>query len=159
MRSVKPNEGDLVHLHYLPKAHQVGTPLRPIISSLEHPTTKISKYFDDLSRPLFNKRAQQTTVESGFELWKRLHIWSEINLRKETFFCTIHVTDIYNMIPQIECVLLLKKMLDYSNIKQVDGMKIETIIRLSRFVIQNNYFSYDNQSSHQIRGGAMVSSP
>ncbi|CAF4206126.1 unnamed protein product [Rotaria sordida] len=61
------------------------------------------------------------------------------------------------MIPQVEGVLSLKKMLDYLKLKKVGNLKIETIIRLSRFVMQNNYFSYDGQFYHQIRGGAMGS--
>ena len=155
--SVNPREVQLAHLYYLPKAHKIGTPLRPIISSLKHPTTKISKYLDDLLRPLFNKMAQQTSVESGFELLKRLHIWSEQNLRKESIFCTIDVGDLYTMIPQIEGVLSLRKMLNHLKLEQIHGLKIETIIRLSRFVMQNNYFSYDGQFYHQRRGGAMGS--
>lgn len=71
--------------------------------------------------------------------------------------CTIDVTDLYTMIPQVEGVLSLKKMLDYFHLKQVDSLKVETIIRLSRFVMMNNYFSYDGQFYHQIRGGAMGS--
>ena len=42
------------------------------------------------------------------------------------------------MVPQTEGVLSHKKMLDYLKLKQVDGLKIETIIRLSRFVMTNN---------------------
>ncbi|CAF1251185.1 unnamed protein product, partial [Rotaria magnacalcarata] len=52
--SIKPNEVELAHLYYLPKAHKPGTPLRPIISGLKHPTIKISKFLDDLLRPLFD---------------------------------------------------------------------------------------------------------
>ncbi|CAF1092235.1 unnamed protein product [Rotaria sordida] len=48
-------------------------------------------------------------------------------------------------------------MLDHLKLKQIGGLKIETIIRLSQFVMQNNYFSYDGQYYHQIRGGAMGS--
>ncbi|CAF4288348.1 unnamed protein product, partial [Rotaria sordida] len=66
--SIKSNEVELAHLYYLPKAHKPGTPLRPIISGLKHPTSKISKFLDDLLRPLFDKMAQETTVSSGFEL-------------------------------------------------------------------------------------------
>ncbi|CAF1046795.1 unnamed protein product, partial [Rotaria magnacalcarata] len=50
--SIKSNEVELAHLYYLPKAHKPGTPLRPIISGLKHPTIKISKFLDDLLRPL-----------------------------------------------------------------------------------------------------------
>ncbi|CAF1399817.1 unnamed protein product [Rotaria sordida] len=155
--SIKPNEVELAHLYYLPKAHKPGTPLRPIISGLKHPTIKISKFLDDLLRPLFDKMAQETTVTSGFELVKKLQKWSILNMNGNTIFCTIDVVDLYTMIPQVEGVLSLKKMLDYLKLKKVGGLRVETIIRLSRFVMQNNYFSYDGQFYHQIRGGAMGS--
>ncbi|CAF3471754.1 unnamed protein product, partial [Rotaria socialis] len=52
------------------------------------------------------------------------------------------------MIPQTEGFLSIKK---------IDGLKIEAIIRLCRFAIQNNYFSYSGKYYHQVRGGAMGS--
>ncbi|CAF3961934.1 unnamed protein product [Rotaria sp. Silwood1] len=137
--------------------HKPGTPLRPIISGLKHPTIKVSKFLDDLLRPLFDKMAQETTVTSGFELVKKLQKWSILNMNQNTIFCTIDVVDLYTMIPQVERVLCLKKMLDYLKLKKVNGLRTETIIRLSRFVMQNNYFAYDGQFYHQIRGGAMGS--
>ncbi|CAF4207037.1 unnamed protein product, partial [Rotaria magnacalcarata] len=154
---IKPSEVKLAHLYYLPKTHKPGTPLRPIVSGLKHPTIKISKYLDELLRPLFDKMALNTTVTSGFEVIKKLYEWSTHNLRQETLLCTIDVVDLYTMIPQTEGVLAIKKMLDYLKIKQIGGLKIETIIRLSRFVVKNNYFSYDGRYYHQIRGGAMGS--
>ncbi|CAF1535654.1 unnamed protein product, partial [Rotaria sordida] len=135
---INPNEVELAHLYYLPKAHKPGTPLRPIISGLKHPTIKISKFLDELLRPLFDKMASETTVTSGFELVKQLQKWSKVNIRQETLFCTIDVADLYTMVPQTEGVLSLKKI-------------------LSRFVMQSNYFSYNGQFYHQIRGGAMGS--
>ncbi|CAF4254094.1 unnamed protein product, partial [Rotaria sordida] len=89
--SIKPNEVELAHLYYLPKAHKPGTPLRPIISGLKHPTIKISKFLDDLLRPLFDKMAQDTTIISGFELIKKLNEWSRLNMNENTIFCTIDV--------------------------------------------------------------------
>ncbi|CAF1565529.1 unnamed protein product, partial [Rotaria sp. Silwood1] len=65
---INPCEVELAHLYYLPKAHKPGTPLRPIVSGLKHPTIKISKFLDELLRPLFDKMAVKTTVNSGFEL-------------------------------------------------------------------------------------------
>ena len=98
-----------------------------------------------------------TTITSGFELLKRLQQWSITNISQETILCTVDVVDLYTMIPQIEGVLALKKMLDKLQLKQIGGLKIETIIRLARFVIQNNYFKYNDQYYRQIRGGAMGS--
>jgi hypothetical protein len=157
--SLKPDkdEIELAHLYYLPKAHKPTTPLRPIIAGLRHPTVKISKFLDDLFRPLFDQMAKTTTVASGFELVKQLHNWSEQHWSRETLLCTIDVADLYTMIPQVEGVLSLKKMLDHLQLKRVEGLNVETILRLSRFVMQNNYFSYEGRYYRQIRGGAMGS--
>ncbi|CAF3472415.1 unnamed protein product [Rotaria socialis] len=155
--SVKPSEAKLAHLYYLPKTHQLRTPLRPIVSGLKHPTIKISTYIDQLLRPLFDKIALKTTTTSGFEVIKQVYEWSTNNPRKQTLLCTTDVVDLYTMIPQTECVLAIKKMLDYLELKQIRGLKIESIIKLSRFVMKNNYFLYAGQYYPQIRGGAMGS--
>ncbi|CAF3558951.1 unnamed protein product [Rotaria sp. Silwood1] len=155
---IKSNEVEVAHLYYLPKAHKPGPPLHPIISGFKHPTIKISKFLDELLRPLFNKMASNITVTSRTELIKQLHQWPICNIRQETLFCTMDVLDLYTMILQTEGILSIKKMLDYLNIKQINGLKIETISRLGRFVIHNNYFSYNGKYYHQVRGGAMDSS-
>ncbi|CAF1249818.1 unnamed protein product [Rotaria sordida] len=139
--SIKLYEVELTHLYDLPKAHKSGTPLCPIISGIKHPTIKISKFLDELLRPLFHQIALNTTVTYSFDLIKQLYKWSKYNiLHQETLLCTMDVLDLY-----------------YLNIKQINGLKIETIIRLCRFVVQNNYFSYNGKYYHQVCGGAMGS--
>lgn len=101
--------------------------------------------------------AENTTVTSGTDLLKRFSKWSKNHLCQTTSLCTIDVVDLYTMIPQTEGLFSIKKMLDNLKIKQTDGLKVETIIRLSRFVLQNNFFSYGGKYYHQIRGGAMGS--
>jgi hypothetical protein len=154
---IRANEVELAHLYYLPKAHKPGTPLRPIISGLKHPTLKISKFLDSFLRPLFDRMAAATTVSSGNRLLEKLQAWTAANLKRETILCTIDVTDLYTMIPQIEGVLSLKKMFDHHKLTKVNGLNTEAIIRLARFVMKNNYFKYNSQYYHQIRGGAMGS--
>ncbi|CAF5154366.1 unnamed protein product, partial [Rotaria sp. Silwood1] len=155
--SIKSNEVELTHLYYLPKAQKPGTPLHPIISGLKHPTKKISKFLDELLRPLFNKMASNTTVTCGTEVIKQLHEWSKRDIRQETLICTMDVMDLYTMISQTEGIMSIKKLLDYFKIKKIGNIKAEAIIRLCRFVIQNNYFSYNGKYFHQVRGGAMGS--
>ena len=89
--------------------------------------------------------AQESTVSCGFELIKYLINWSKLNMHQNTILCTIDVTDLYTMVPQADGVLSLKKMMDHMKLKQIGGLKIETILRLSRFVMQNNYFKYNDQ--------------
>ncbi|CAF4310927.1 unnamed protein product, partial [Rotaria magnacalcarata] len=97
--SVKQNEVELAHLYYLPKAPKPGTPLRPIVSGLKHPTIKISRFLDKLLRPLFDRMALSTTVTSGTEVIKQLYEWSKSNARQDTLICTMDVIDLYTMIP------------------------------------------------------------
>ncbi|CAF4116701.1 unnamed protein product [Rotaria magnacalcarata] len=63
--------------------------------------------------------ALNSTVTSGFDLVKQLQQWSRNNFRQNTIFCTIDVTDHYTMVPQIEGVVSLRKMLDQLKLKQV----------------------------------------
>ncbi|CAF3808428.1 unnamed protein product [Rotaria sp. Silwood1] len=112
---------------------------------------------DDILRPLFDKMASNTIITCGFEFIKKLQQWPYDNMKQESLLCTIDVADLYTMIRQVEGVLSLKRMLDHFNLKQANGLKIEAIIRLARFVMQNNYFKYDGQFYHQIRGEAMGS--
>ncbi|CAF4990665.1 unnamed protein product, partial [Rotaria sp. Silwood1] len=117
--SIKSNEVELTHLYYLPKAQKPGTPLHPIISGLKHPTKKISKFLDELLRPLFNKMASNTTVTCGTEVIKQLHEWSKRDIRQETLICTMDVMDLYTMISQTEGIMSIKKLLDYFKIKKI----------------------------------------
>lgn len=154
---VKSDEVQLAHLYYLPKAHKPGTPLRPIISGIKHPTVKISKYLDRLLRPLFNRIASKTTVTCGFQVLQQLNAWSTGNLCSTILLGTMDVIDLYTMIQQTEGIQAIRKMLDELKLKEIGGLKSEIIIRLCRFVVQNNYFTYDGKFYHQIRGGAMGS--
>ncbi|CAF5047627.1 unnamed protein product [Rotaria sp. Silwood1] len=89
--SIRPNEVELAHLYYLPKAHKPGTPLRPIVFGLKHPAIKISKFLDELLRPLFDKIASNTTVTSRTEVIKWLHEWSKCNICQDSLLCTMDV--------------------------------------------------------------------
>ncbi|CAF0803632.1 unnamed protein product [Adineta steineri] len=67
------------------------------------------------------------------------------------------VTDLYTMIPQEGGVTAIKRLMETSNLKQIDGVKKEIILALTRFVMTNNYFYFDGSYYKQIRGGAMGS--
>ena len=55
-------------------------------------------------------------------------------MRQETLFCIIDVTDLYTRVLQVG-VFSSKKMLNHFKLKHRGGSKVETIIRLSRFVM------------------------
>lgn len=154
---IKKEDAELAHLYFLPKAHKLGTPLRPIMSGLKSPTIKISKWLDGILRPLFDRIACETNILNGAQLIKQVEKWSAVNLTPTTSFITMDVNDLYTMIPQEGGIKAIKKLIEASGLKQIDGVKKEIILALARFVMTNNYFYLDGSYYKQIRGGAMGS--
>ncbi|CAF1449750.1 unnamed protein product [Adineta ricciae] len=154
---IQRSETELAHLYFLPKAHKPNTPLRPIVAGMKSPTIGISKWLDDVLRPLFNQLASETAIENGTQLIKSVERCSENYLTSSTTFISMDVTDLYTMIPQEGAVIAIKRLLEEHNLKQIDGIKKEIILALTRFVLTNNYFYFDGSYYKQIKGGAMGS--
>ncbi|CAF1549133.1 unnamed protein product [Adineta ricciae] len=154
---VEESKAELAHLYFLPKAHKAGTPLRPIVAGLKSPTIEISRWLDSILRPLFDRLAKETSILNGVELIDLLERWSHQNLKSQTQFVTMDVSDLYTMVPQEGGIQAIKKMLRVFHIDQIQEVKTSTILLLARYVMKNNYFVYGNCYYKQIRGGAMGS--
>ena len=127
------------------------------MAGLKSPTIAMSRWLDGLLRPLFDCLACNTTIPNGVQLLKQVETWSARYLLPATSFITIDVTDLYTMIPQEGGVTAIKRLIETSGLKQIDGVKKEIILALARFVMTNNYFYFDGSYYKQIRGGAMGS--
>ncbi|CAF4999203.1 unnamed protein product, partial [Rotaria sp. Silwood1] len=103
-----------VNKHISQKAHEQGTPLRPIMSSLKSPTIAISKWLDGLLRPLFNRLGSDITIANGAQLIKQVEKWSAKYLTPATSFITMDVTDLYTMIPQEGRITAIRRLIETS---------------------------------------------
>ncbi len=64
------------------------------------PTTGISKFLDQLIRPLVDKHVRPTTFVDGVNLVFRLETYVENGyLEPTTYLCTFDITDLYTMLP------------------------------------------------------------
>jgi hypothetical protein len=64
------------------------------------PTTGISKFLDQIIRPLFDKHVRSTTIIDGVDLLRRLDAYVENDyLKPTTQLCTFDITDLYTMLP------------------------------------------------------------
>ncbi|CAF1502413.1 unnamed protein product [Adineta steineri] len=153
------NKVELGHLYFLPKPHKIGTPLRPIISSINGPTNNVSHFLDHLIRPLFDRVAKQTTFINGIDLVRQLEKYQENgHLLPTTHFVTFDVTDLYTMIPRNGALEALGRFLVKTSIGgKIGNLSIDTILKLARLVLDTNYFVYNNKYYRQIKGGAMGS--
>ena len=128
------------------------------MSSINTPTTGISKFLDQLFRPLFDKHVRSTTIIDGVDLIHRLQTYvTNGYLKSTTYLCTFDITDLYTMLPQEESLNVLTEFLLEHGYQKVKGVPIDAIRKLARIVITENVFIYENKLYRQIIGGAMGS--
>ncbi len=99
------------------------------------PTTGISKFLDQLIRPLFDKHVRSTTIIDGVDLIRRLETYVENDyLKPTTQFCTFDIADLYNMLPQEESLNVLTEFLVQHGYHKVKSIPLDAIRKLARIV-------------------------
>ncbi|CAF1097900.1 unnamed protein product [Rotaria magnacalcarata] len=152
------NKIQLAYLYFIPKPHKTGTPLRPIVSGMNAPTTKISRMLDRLIRPLFDQYVKKTTIIDGVHLIRQLDKYVSLGLLKPTtHLCTFDITDLYTMLPQEQSIAISKQFLIRFNQTHTRGMSINAIKSLARIVLTENVFIYGDKYYRQVKGDAMGS--
>lgn len=132
--------------------------MRPIVSSMNTPTTAISKFLDRLIRPLVDKHTRATTIIDGVDLIRRLEAYVEKGyLKSTTQFCTFDITDLYTMLPQEESLNVFIEFLVHYGYYKIKGIPLDAIRKLARIVLTENVFIYEKKFYRQIIGGAMGS--
>jgi hypothetical protein len=139
--------------------HWIGTPLRPIVSSIRAPATGTSHFLDQVLRPIFDRATRQTTFINDIHFVRRLELYRDLGrLSETTNFITFDVTDLYTMIPRDGALLALEQFLcRYSKNGKINGMTIHILMKMARLVLDTNCFVFEGKYYQQIRGGAMGS--
>jgi hypothetical protein len=121
--------------------------------------TGVSHFLDQLLRPIFDRAARKSTFVNGIHFVRRMELYRDLGrLSSTTTFITFDVTDLYTMIPRDGALLILERfLLKYANQGRINGMTIDTLMKMARLVLDTNCFDYDDRYYRQIRGGAMGS--
>ena len=138
---------------------QPDVPLRPIMSYQHSPLLGISKFLNDFLAKLYLRVARKTTYISGIDVIRQLEQYqSQGRFSETTQFVIFDVTDLYTMIPRDGALDALASFLSKTlKNSRIGNINIDTIIRLARLVLDNNYFAYNEKYYRQTRGGAMGS--
>ncbi len=76
------------------------------------PTRNISKFLDEILRPIFNDKCKTTTIIDGAQLITELLNYSKKDLLEPTtLFCTFDIHNLYTMLPQDEALNCLMEFL------------------------------------------------
>ena len=121
--------------------------------------TGISHFLDQVLRPIFDHAAKESTFVNGIQFVRRMELYRDRGrLSSNTTFITFDVTDLYTMIPRDGALVILEQFLcKHANQGRINGMTIDTLMKMARLVLDTNCFVFDAQYYRQIRGGAMGS--
>ena len=110
-------------------------------------------------RPIFDQAAKETTIINSLQFVRQIESYRDSGRLLPTTLCvTFDVANLYTMIPRDGAILALQKFLfKYAKNQRIHEMKIDTITRLARLVLDTNCFFYEQKYYQQIRGGAMGS--
>lgn len=149
----------LDYLFFVPNLHQQESLIfKPIVISVLSPLMPICRYLNRLLTPIYyHQVARLITVQKGADIIPRLEIYQKQGyLQPTTFFVTIHIKDPYVSITHQECIETLQCFLDdfipIEGGHHIQGMKSTAIIELTKLILHNQYFIYQQSIYQQILG-------
>ncbi|CAF4845201.1 unnamed protein product, partial [Rotaria sp. Silwood2] len=95
------------------------------------------------------------TIDNGADLIQRLENYQEKDyLQSTTYFITLHIKDPYTSITHAQLLHTLKCFLDdFIREETIQGMNAMAILKLTEFLLQHQYFVFDNRIYQQVCGG------
>ncbi|OAQ57234.1 reverse transcriptase (RNA-dependent DNA polymerase) domain-containing protein [Pochonia chlamydosporia 170] len=138
--------------HAIPKVHKMPWALRPIVPSHSWVTSRVSEVVDHLCRPILDKLPW--VVDSSKKVINNL---SKIRIESDNvWICTGDVVAFYtNINARACCKVVCGAWHRYASDSKIPT---ETISQMIKFVMENNYFSFQDQVWKQLDGLAMGTS-
>ena len=112
--------------HTLPKIHKKGNPGRPVISSIDCTTSKISKFVDFHLQPLV--RTIPSYIKDTKDFLNKIK--NTEKLPENSYLVTMDVKSLYTNIPNIEGIAATRKWLQNSPLQSVLTKVVTTFLAL-----------------------------
>ena len=123
----------------------------------------IADYLADLFWNILEQVTHCQKFSEGADIVHALEIYAQENrLRSTTIFVTFTMDNICTAFPHQATLKALRRFLDtyaaFNDNFQDEEITIETVLRLTQLVLDNQYFVHSNGLYRQIKGGASGSS-
>ena len=138
-------------LYGLPKIHKSTIPLRPILSSVNHYSYKIARFFIPLLNPI---SVSSLMIKDSFSFVQEL-LNSDIDSSK-VVMASFDVTSLFTNIPLYETIDIISNRI-FSNCKRFQGLNRSEFEKLLTLSVKNCHFMFNGRLFHQIDGVAMGS--
>ena len=143
--NLKSSEAKMSQFKMFPKIHKKGNPGRPVVTSVDCHTTKISKYVDHLLQP--HVKELRSYVKISRDFMRKINNLERIS--ENRIFVTMDVRSLYTKIPNNECIKAVK---DNLKAKNHFNKNFTTFLHL---VLTVNNFMFNCQNYLQIKGCAI----
>jgi hypothetical protein len=129
------------------------------VASIHAPTTLASKLLNDVLAPIYITVNRKYIFINDIDLIRQLEKYAaDGHLTSTTQFITSDVENLYTMIPREGALAALARFcIKHSYQGKIGTFTIDHIMKMARFILDNNCFAYNNKYYKQIRGGAMGS--
>lgn len=135
----------------LPKIHKPQLSLRPIISSLSCPNSKVAQLVTDILSSSYN-RDNNYYVSDSFQF---ANLINDFELPHNYVLVSFDVVSLFTNIPT---QLVIDSITNrWHAIRQHTNIQLEEFLQLVNFVFDSTYFTYDNTFYKQIFGTPMGS--
>ena len=145
---LKPLEPKTPRLYMLPKIHKEGNPGRPVVSSVNCHTSKISKFVDYHIQPLAKELPSYVKDTTDF-----INKIKDIGpLPSNSYLFTMDVSSLYTNIPHNEGLHALREKLD---LRQNKSVSTKVLVTLMTLILTLNNFIFNGINYLQIKGCAI----
>ena len=136
-----------------PKIHKTDVPLRPIVSSRGSATYETAKELAKILKPLVGRSPHHVQNNKDF-----LDSINNIKIRPDKCIMSYDVIGLFTSIPIEPAINIIEKHLkEDKDLHSRTNMKIQHIINLLRFCLNNSYFSFQGRFYQQTEGAAIGS--
>nr|CAI5820872.1 unnamed protein product [Callosobruchus analis] len=142
---------ELKHLKNLPKLHKNGIPLRPIVSTIQSPFNKLSKYLKDILNNIINKNPSY--IKDSWHFKEKI---KNINIPNNYKIISLDVVSLYTNIP-IDLALHIIET-KWNDIEQYTNIPLNEFKKAVEITLNSTYFIFQDKFYKQIYGCAMGSS-
>ncbi|XP_047987681.1 uncharacterized protein LOC125227409 [Leguminivora glycinivorella] len=132
-------------IYGLPKIHKNDWPLRPIVSQIDSPTYKASRFLSSLLQPLTGNTFSFVRDSTHF-----VQLLEGVMLQEDEVMVSFDVTSLFTNVPVAETIELIKRMAEHDD-------SLTEYMKMIEFCLTSGYFVWRGEYYLQIEGVAMGS--
>ena len=116
----------------------------------------IAQFLNRLLQPIYESVAHKHTFLDGADAVEALETYmNNGHLRSTTLCTTLSIQHILTSFPHAEATSIVERFLHtHVPTNEVQGLSVDNLVQLIRFVLANQWFVYENKLYRQIYGGS-----